>query len=154
MVSFKQIIAPTDFSEHSLRGLDYAVEIAKKFSSQLKIVYVIEPILQAADVAWGTVDFDKLNKAHQDSAEKQLKELVRERVPEGLPVETTIMFGKPFVEIVQLARADNADLIVMATHGRGAISHLLLGSTAEKVVRKAPCPVLTVKHPAHLFAMP
>lgn len=154
MVAFKQIIAPIDFSEHSLRGLDYAVEIADKFSSQLKIVYVIEPLLQAADIAWGTVDFDKLNEAHKESAEKQLDTLVAERIPKRIPAEAVIVFGKPFVEIVQLARADNADLIVMATHGRGAISHILLGSTAEKVVRKAPCPVLTVKHPAHLFSMP
>jgi nucleotide-binding universal stress UspA family protein len=154
MVAFKEIIVPTDFSEHSLRALDYGVEIAEKFASQLKIVYVIEPMVQAADVAWSTVDFDQLNQAHRESAEKQLKALMEERVPKGIPVEAVIMFGKPFVEIVKQARADNTDLIVMATHGRGAISHILLGSTAEKVVRKAPCPVLTVKHPKQLFAMP
>jgi nucleotide-binding universal stress UspA family protein len=58
------------------------------------------------------------------------------------------------VGIVKFAKNENCDLIVMATHGRGAVSHILMGSTAEKVVRKAPCPVLTVKHPKHLFAMP
>jgi nucleotide-binding universal stress UspA family protein len=80
--------------------------------------------------------------------------IAEERVPKDLDCDTEILFGKPFVEILKFAKEENADLIVMATHGRGAISHLLMGSTAEKVVRKAPCPVLTVKHPKHLFAMP
>jgi nucleotide-binding universal stress UspA family protein len=115
---------------------------------------VIEPTLQPADVAWSSVDFDKLNEAHQESAHKQLNALIEERVPKNISAEYEIAFGKPFVEIVKRARKDNADLIVMATHGRGAISHILLGSTTEKVVRKAPCPVLTVKHPKQLFAMP
>lgn len=154
MVAFKCIIVPTDFSEHSLRGLDYAIEVAEKFSARLKLVYVIEPLMQAADVSWTTVDFEQLNQAHKESAEKQLAQLLEERVPAGIPAETAILFGKPFVEILKVAKADNADLIVMATHGRGAISHILMGSTAEKVVRKAPCPVLTVKHPKHIFAMP
>lgn len=154
MVAFKEIIVPTDFSEHSLRALDYAVEIAEKFSAELKIVYVIEPLIQAADVAWSSVDFEMLNRAHRESADRQLVTLLDERIPKSVSAEFMILTGKPFVEIVRLARAENADLIVMATHGRGAISHILMGSTADKVVRKAPCPVLTVKHPKQLFAMP
>jgi nucleotide-binding universal stress UspA family protein len=154
MIAFKEIIVPTDFSEHSLRALDYAVEIAERFSSELKVVYVIEPLIQAADVAWSSVDFDRLNRAHKDSADRQIRALMDERVPKSVAAEFVILTGKPFVEIVRLARADNADLIVMATHGRGAISQILMGSTAEKVVRRAPCPVLTVKHPKQLFEMP
>lgn len=154
MAAFQQIVVPTDFSEHSLRALGYAVEIAERFSSSLKLIYVIEPLLQAADVAWTSVDFEQLNSSHKEAAERRLQELVDERVPKGIAVESEILFGKPFVEILKLAKSDNADLIVMATHGRGAISHLLMGSTAEKVVRKAPCPVLTVKHPKQLFSLP
>ena len=154
MIAFKEIVVPTDFSEHSLRALDYAVEIADKFSSELKIVYVIEPLIQAADVAWSSVDFDRLNQAHKDSADRQIQALLDERIPKNVHAEFVVLTGKPFIEIVRLARADNADLIVMATHGRGAITHMLMGSTAEKVVRKAPCPVLTVKHPKQIFAMP
>jgi nucleotide-binding universal stress UspA family protein len=100
------------------------------------------------------VDFEELNKAHRDSAEKQLVKLVEDRIPQGVRCDTAILFGKAFAEILKFAKEENADLIVMATHGRGAISHLLMGSTAEKVVRKASCPVLTVKHPKHVFAMP
>jgi nucleotide-binding universal stress UspA family protein len=154
MVVFKEIVVPTDFSEHSLRALDYAVEIAERFGSALKIIYVVEPLLQAADVSWTSVDFEQLNQNHKASAEKQLAQLLEERLPEGMPADTEILFGKPFVEILKYAKRQNADLIVMATHGRGAIAHILMGSTAEKVVRKAPCPVLTVKHPKHIFAMP
>lgn len=154
MVVFKEVVVPTDFSEFSLRGLDYAVEIAQKFGSSLRLVYVIEPVLQAADVSWTSVDFEQMNKAHRESAEQQIAKLAEDRVPPGVEAHTDILFGKPFMEIVRYATEHNADLIVMATHGRGAISHILMGSTAEKVVRKAPCPVLTVKHPKHLFAMP
>ncbi len=154
MVAFKELVVPTDFSEHSLRAVDYGVEIGERFSSHLTLVYVIEPLLQAADLTWTTVDFEELNKAHKQTAEKQLAQIVAERVPKDLVCDTAILYGKPFVEILKFAKNENADLIVMATHGRGAISHLLMGSTAEKVVRKAPCPVLTVKHPKHLFAMP
>ena len=89
-----------------------------------------------------------------EMAEKQLDNIIAERVPKGMRCERVVLFGKPFVEILRYAKEQNADMIVMATHGRGAISHLLMGSTAEKVVRKAPCPVLTVKHPKHVVAMP
>jgi nucleotide-binding universal stress UspA family protein len=154
MVVFKEVIVPTDFSEHSLRAVDYAIEIAEKFGSRLKLIYVIEPFLQAADVSWTSVDFDELNKSHQKSAEQQLDQILKERIPKSVVAESMILFGKPFVEIVKVAREDNADLIVMATHGRGAVAHILMGSTADKVVRKAPCPVLTVKHPKHMFALP
>ena len=154
MIAFKELLIPTDFSEYSMRAIDYGVEIAKKFDSHLTLVYVVEPLLQAADLTWTTVDFEELNKAHKETAEKQLAKLVEERIPKGIRCDSVILFGKAFVEILKYAREENADLIVMATHGRGAISHLLMGSTAEKVVRKASCPVLTVKHPKHLFAMP
>ncbi len=154
MVVFKEIVVPTDFSEYSLRAIDYSVEIAAKFESHVTLAYVVEPLLQAADLTWTTVDFEELNKGHRDMAEQELHKIVAERIPRGLRCDTVILFGKPFVEILKYTKDRNADLIVMATHGRGAISHLLMGSTAEKVVRKAPCPVLTVKHPKHVFAMP
>jgi nucleotide-binding universal stress UspA family protein len=154
MIAFKELVVPTDFSEYSLRAIDYGVEIAEKFCSHLTLVYVVEPLLQAADLTWTTVDFEELNKAHKETAEKQLEKLAKERIPERIPCDAVILFGKPFVEILKYATERNADLIVMATHGRGAISHLLMGSTAEKVVRKSTCPVLTVKHPKYVFAMP
>lgn len=154
MVVFQEILVPTDFSDHSLRALDYAIEIADKFGSRITILYVIEPLLQAADLSWSTVDFEQITREHEQAATKQLGSIVEERIPKDRLAAAVVKNGKPFVEIVRYAREENADLIVMATHGRGAVSHILVGSTAEKVVRKAPCPVLTVKHPKQLFAMP
>jgi nucleotide-binding universal stress UspA family protein len=154
MVAFKEVLVPTDFSEYSVRAVDYGVEIAGKFASHITLVHVVEPLLQAADLTWTTVDFEELNREQRAAAREQLDKLAGDRIPKGIACDAVILFGKAFVEIVRCARERNADLIVMATHGRGAISHLLLGSTAEKVVRKATCPVLTVKHPKHVFSMP
>ena len=154
MIAFERIVVPTDFSEYSLLALDYAIEIADRFSSELHILYVIEPTLQAADMSWTTIDYETMNKEHEKSAREQLAKIVGERIPKGIKADVSIVFGKPFVEIVKYATEERGDLVVMATHGRGAISHILMGSTAEKVVRKAHCAVLTVKHPKQVFAMP
>ena len=154
MVTVNEILVPTDFSDHSLRALDYGVDFAQRFSSALTVVVVVEPLLQAVDMSWTSVDFDELDKSHREAAAARVAEIVAERVPAEIPCEIVTLVGKPFVEIVKYAKEHNADLIVMATHGRGAMAHILMGSTAEKVVRKAPCPVLTVKHPKQIFSMP
>ena len=154
MVAFKEIFIPTDFSEYSFRAIECGVAIAAKFEAHITLAYVLEPLLQAADLTWTTVNFEELDNAHKEMAEQQLRKVVEERIPKGVQCDTVVLFGKPFVEILKHAKERNVDLIVMATHGRGAISHLLMGSTAEKVVRKASCPVMTVKHPTHVFTMP
>ena len=151
---FQSILLPTDFSEHSLRAFDFATEIAQRFDSELHVVYVLEPYLQSADLSWTKVDLKALDREHAESARRQLDAVVNERIPDTIPGKREILFGKPFVEILKFAKRENTDLIVMSTHGRGVISHILMGSTAEKVVRKAPCPVLTVKHPKQVFSMP
>ena len=86
----------------------------------------------------------------QEDARKRLASIV----PKGSVGELVTQVGHPFVEIVRYAREHEIDLIVMGTHGRGPIGHMLMGSVAEKVVRKAPCPVLTVRHPEHRFEYP
>ena len=154
MVTFNEVLVPTDFSDHSLRALDYAVDIARKFSSRITLISVVEPLLQAVDMSWTTVDFDELDRSHREAAAARAAEIVAERVPSDISCEIVTVMGKPFLEIVKYAKEHNMDLIVMATHGHGALAHTLLGSVAEKVVRKAPCPVLTVRHPEHEFVMP
>jgi nucleotide-binding universal stress UspA family protein len=154
MISFKHIVVPTDFSERSLRALDYAIGFSEIFSSKLELVYVVEAGLHPADLAWTNVDYGDLNKQHQEAAQKYMESIVKNRIPQGISVGISILIGKAFVEIVRFAELENADLIVMATHGHGGVSHLLLGSTAERVVRKAPCPVLTIKHPLRISPMP
>jgi nucleotide-binding universal stress UspA family protein len=154
MISFKHIVVPTDFSERSLRALDYAIGLAELFSSKLELVYVVEAGLQPADLAWTNVDYGDLNKQHQVAAQKYMESIAKDRIPNGVRAAISILIGKAFVEIVRFADSENADLIVMATHGHGGVSHLLLGSTAERVVRKAPCPVLTIKHPLRISPVP
>lgn len=89
-----------------------------------------------------------------DACRERLDRAVGEIATDGLQVQPLVLNGVPFVEIVRCARDREADLIVLGTHGRSGLAHLLIGSVAERVVRKAPCPVLTVKHPEHEFVMP
>ena len=87
-------------------------------------------------------------------AQERLGALFTDEERRRFRVRTALRLGSPFVEIIRYARDEHADLIVMGTHGRGAIAHMLLGSVAERVVRKAACPVLTVRHAAHDFELP
>ncbi len=154
MLSIKEIVVPTDFSEHSLRALDYAISLAEKYGSQLELVYVIEAGLQSSDMAWINVDYGEINKQHKKAAWEHMEKIKKDRVPGGIDINISILLGKSFVEIIRFADSVNADLIVMATQGHGGLSHFLLGSTTERVVRKAPCPVLTIKHPLPISLVP
>lgn len=96
-------------------------------------------------------------KAYEDmekEAKKKLQELLTHHVPESIHGENIIVQGVPFMEIITFAKKHEIDLITIATHGRTGLSHMLMGSTAEKVARKAPCPVLCVKHPDYKFVLP
>ncbi len=102
-------------------------------------------------------DFTLVTKQVVDQvSEDQLMDKLRNIVPKEFKgkVETVISFGVPFAEIIKAAKDYDIDLIVMGTHGRGAVAHLIIGSVAERVVRKAPCPVLTVRKTGHKFIMP
>jgi nucleotide-binding universal stress UspA family protein len=147
VLSFRIIVVPTDFSDYSMRALPYAVDLAAKYDARLKVVFVNEPSLQVSDVAWVGVDERTVNDDHVREARRHLEKLVLEQVPTEVPVDAEILTGNAVEEVIRYAREVNADLIVMATHGRGGVSHMLMGSTAEHVVRKAPCPVLTLKQP-------
>lgn len=147
MLSFRIIVVPTDFSDHSMRALPYAVDLAAKYDARLKVVFVNEPSLQVSDVAWVGVDERTVNDDHVREARRHLEKLVLEQVPTDVPADAEILTGNAVDEIIRYALDVNADLIVMATHGRSGVSHMLMGSTAEHVVRKAPCPVLTLKQP-------
>jgi nucleotide-binding universal stress UspA family protein len=147
MLSFKIIVVPTDFSDYSLRSLPSAIDLAAKYGARLKIVFVNEPSLQVSDVAWVGVDERAMSTDHVREARRHLEKMVIDKVPPDVPADAEILSGNAVDEIIRFSRDVNADLIVMATHGRGGVSHMLMGSTAEQVVRKAPCPVLTLKQP-------
>jgi len=154
MLSFNVIVVPTDFSDFSLRALAYAIGLAEKYGSSLFVLYIAEPTLQVSDMAWVGVNDQSLKNEHAEEAQRQLEQLVRDQVPAGLPVTAEVRTGDAVEEIIQFAENKGADLVVMATHGRSGLSHMLMGSTAEQVIRKASCPVLTLKHPMQVIPPP
>ena len=144
MALIHRILVPTDFSDGARHALDYAVEQARAFAASLVLAHAhTPPMIYAPEGVMLTPLWDEpeLRAQLADSLAKLAAE-VRER---GIAeVSTQLLDGTPWQEIVRAAAEDKCDLIVMGTHGRGGLKHLFLGSVAERVVRKAPCPVLTV----------
>jgi len=147
MIKLQKILCPIDFSENSLEALRYAAHTALKENATVYLIHIVDsrvydyggPIYEPVMPAMKPV----IDQASKD----QLRDKLLEKVPKEIKgrVETVVSFGVPFVEIIKAARDYDIDLIIMGTHGRRGISHMLIGSVAEKVVRKAPCPVLTVR---------
>ncbi|MBS1270929.1 MAG: Universal stress protein A [Candidatus Marinimicrobia bacterium] len=154
MPEIKNILYTTDFSEFSRFALPYVVEMAEKFEADLHCLYVVEPINTPVDFGWTQVNYAELEENHVEHAEKSLKSIVEEDIPQHIRTHSVVRHGRSFKEIIDYARDEGIDLIVMATHGLSGLSHILFGSTTEKVVRKSPCPVLTVRDPEHEFEMP
>ena len=150
MEMIQKILVPIDFSDYSKHALKYAGQFAKQFNAKLILIYVIEPIIYPADFSMGQVAIPSADIDLHSRAEEELKNLTGTIDP-SLQVETLIKTGKPFVEINDTAKEKDVDLIIIATHGHTGVEHLLFGSTAEKVVRKAPCPVLALREPIKGF---
>ena len=154
MIDLKRILTATDFSPHSKIALDYAAAFAKAFGAEVTLCHVLERpdfISQLPPVAEGYFP-PNLAELHEKHARVQCEQVL---AAAGLSAARVLLrHGSPYPEIVRAAREENADLIIIGTHGRGAIAHMLLGSVAERVVRAAPCPVLTVRSGEHEFVMP
>lgn len=153
-MQFSKILVPTDFSESATYALPFAIDLAQKYGASLCIMHVVEPIVAPVDFAWGTYSYPDIEKQLSGYVEETLHKLVADQIPAGIKTEVANLHGKPWREIVSFARENDIDLIVLATHGLSGLSHALYGSTAEKVIRKAHCPVLTVRHPDAKFEMP
>jgi nucleotide-binding universal stress UspA family protein len=151
MELIKNILVPIDFSDYSKNALRYAVQFAKQFKAKMYLIYVVEPMIYPADFSMGQVAIPSMDADLQNRADEELKLLAKNFIDPSINSETLIKTGKPFVEINETAKEVDADLIIMATHGHTGVEHLLFGSTAEKVVRKAPCPVLTLREPIKGF---
>lgn len=153
MIELRHIMFATNFSENSDFAIPYVVKFAKQYGSKVTAIHAIN--LPAFTAAPGfAMDLGKPEESLRKSAEARMRDLIGRFAREGVDAQPLIALGPPFVVIVTAAREHDADMIVMATHGYGPVKHVLLGSTAERVVRKAPCPVLTVRHPGHKFEMP
>lgn len=144
-LDIQKILVPVDFSEYSKMALDYSIEFSKRFNSELILIYVIEPIVYPSDFGLGQIPINQVDFEIQSKAEEELKKLIDEKVPPEVKSSSVVRTGKPFLEIINAAQEFNCDLIIIATHGHTGIEHILFGSTAEKVVRKSPIPVLTVR---------
>ena len=152
MINLKRILVPTDFSRYSESALKYAVAFADKFGAEIFLLHVFQDLAvsQPEAVTVGPPIVAPIEQ-FMAAAQASLERLIVEHKLTAKPVHAEVRAGAPFDEILQCAAEKNIDLIVMGTHGRGWLAHVLLGSVTEKVVRKAPCPVLTVRHPEHEF---
>ncbi len=155
MIDLKKILVPTDFSEHGRHALSYGAELAQKFGAELHLLHVLQDLVAMVPEPGMAFPMpgDYL-KDLREGSQRALTELAKKEVPEGLSIVQEIREGPPFLEIIRYAKENDVDLMVLGTHGRSGLAHALLGSVAEKVVRKAPCPVLTVRDPEHEFIKP
>lgn len=147
---FRKILVPTDFSETAATALYYAKELARQFDAELHLLHVCEdPMLLAG---WPVLAANAAPEVGEEAASirEQLKNLFSPEDRAQLKTEVHVIVGEPTgLAISRYAVEGEFELIVMGTHGRGALTHTLVGSVAEKVVRSAPCPVLTIGHPTH-----
>jgi nucleotide-binding universal stress UspA family protein len=159
-IEIRRILCPVDFSRNAAYATRYAVVFADAYDADLVLLQVTHApaVVISNGGGYSHCELDLDNTIVPGLAEEdddrltRLAEDLRERHP--CHIEAMHVTGKPFLEIVRAAQEEDIDLIVMGTHGRTGLRHMLIGSTAEKVVRMAPCPVLTVKHPEHEFVMP
>jgi len=153
-IRFKQILVPTDFSDPSRYAMRFALSLAGQYNSEIHLLHVIQDVLPVIAQAEAPMAPTIYAPDMEQAIQGHLEDEVPTDLASDLHFELAIRRGTPFLEIVRYARHGEADLIVMATHGRTGLAHMLIGSVAEKVVRKAPCPVLTIRHPEQKFEMP
>ena len=145
MNRFQTILVTTDLSDTSKFAIGPALDLARSFGSRLIVLYVVEDQLPAYMDEFTAVPIDTILETQTQRAKESLDRFVGSNFPDDVAVDAVVVHGVAHIEIVHVASERNADLVVMATHGRGFVSHALFGSTTERVVRKAPCPVLTIR---------
>jgi nucleotide-binding universal stress UspA family protein len=150
-INIRRILVPIDFSEHSKNALKYAVPFAEKFKASIDLIYVVEPTIYPADFSFGQIGFPNVEEELRTRGSEELDNLITKEIASKVPSRKIVRTGKPFYEINQYALEEKMSLIIIATHGHTGMEHILFGSTAEKVVRKAPCPVLVVRSGEHEF---
>jgi universal stress protein A len=145
IMEIRQILAPTDFSEFSKQAIDDAFKLAQTFGAKLLLLHVVElpayPVEGFVPPSIGTTLLEDLER----QARLDLAQVLPAAPDAKVEVMPQVVVGTPYRAIVEVAEAEKVDLIVMATHGRTGLSHLVMGSVAERMVRLAPCPVLTIR---------
>ncbi len=141
----KRILVPVDFSDCSRKALQYAIPFARQFGGELTLLFVVQPYPSVPDI--GPLDAESTQEA-----EEHLEAVCKTVDPE-VPCKPVLRTGNPHLEIIDAAKELDIDLIIISTHGRSGLEHVLLGSTAEKVVRHAGCPVLIVREHEREFVV-
>lgn len=155
MIEVKRILFPTDFSANSRAAQQYARELVERFDCALHVLHVLpDPAVFIPEPGALFVPPEVLTVEQSDSAVRAMQQLFDAKWIETRSVVWAVLQGPPYVEIIRYAREKEIDLIVLGTHGRTGLAHVFLGSVAERVVRMAHCPVLTVRPPGHEFKAP
>lgn len=148
-LSIKRILAAVDFSETSDKAFDYAISLARVFEAEVVALHVVhDPIVYAPTTG------QEWRDEYERTIRGKLDELLNRHTCEGVKVKSVLKQGGAWMEIIEYAKAENCDMIVLGTHGHGPVESMLMGSVAEKVVRKAKHPVLVVRPDQHHFVMP
>lgn len=159
VVNLGRILFASDFSDDANYALEYAMELARRFAAEILVLHVDQPLAPVLTGGFGAGDvqleaMNRLAEEHRMWALDELDRTVSRLREGGFKARTLLRVGVPFLEIINTALSESADLIVVGTHGRTGLAHVMLGSVAERVVRKSPCPVLTVRHPERKFKHP
>ena len=143
--ALRRILVPIDFSAHSKDALRYAIPLARQFRATIHLVYVVEPTVYPADLGFGQVVYPAFEEELVEKGREELGAILRDEIGKSAGSTAVVRTGKPHQEILLEAGERDVDLIVMATHGHAGVEHILFGSTAERIVRNAECPVLTIR---------
>ena len=147
MKPFEKILTAIDFSESSDFAFEYALTLARQFQAELTVMHVINEPVDLRGFYVPHISFEQLEKEIEEGAEKMMEKFCQTKMGDFTKYATAIVAGIPYEEILRKAEETGASLIVLGTHGRTGIDHLIFGSTAERVVRSATCPVLTIRLP-------
>jgi nucleotide-binding universal stress UspA family protein len=148
-MEIKKILFASDFSEGSAHALPYAVDLAKKYGAKLFLLHVVYDVAKTTGWYVPHVSIDEIYRDMEKGAKSELEKMFIDEMRGFKDIEHVVLKGIPYEEISSFAGDNKIDLIVLGTHGRKGIDRMLFGSTAEQVVRNAPCPVLSVRLPLH-----
>ncbi len=154
MTEIKRILFPTDFSEMTEQVLSYVLSLADKYGAKVDLLHVVHELADMSGFYVPHISYDVIEKEMEAAAKENMEKFCEEHLKGRVDYEIHTRRGVPFNEIIKAARELGVDLIVMGTHGKTGLDHVLFGSTAEKVVRKSPVPVLTVRTRTGEFTMP
>ena len=151
MIKLKKVLVPTDFSDSARHAFSYGVSFAREYHAELVLLHVVENLTVGYASDLFPVPMAEVFQEISGYARTELQKLAEEARQKGIVVSELVVQGKPSAEIIRHAAENDVDMIVLGTHGKGMLDKALFGSTAERVIRRAPCPVLTCGLVGHEF---